>query len=348
MAYKLIDDTDIKAWNTQYEQLTTDLAAAADNAERAKVNAKMQSLGTEVEEHLNTVGRQIRGYYDQHLSKVDNWMRLSEQTITSARQAAAIYKKSPGTGVPPQLQQAVDNLTLWEKAIGDDAREFGAAWFPYRATMANKVPDKYQTAFKTLRSKVMEDQKATTTKQTKLLGYIAEAQGLLKVAAKTTMKAGIKAGTGVQRPITEAQQDARELAEQMAAELALLRSPRGLATQPAAITTALQNAKEDAKNKAFNRTPANQIAVSGRKKTFESGVQLMRTRAASMAKVLAVKLKGFRSSELTDATVKAEIKKAQKSLKDAQADLAVTEAEAKKGLGYIATIEARWAAEKKK
>ncbi len=348
MAYKLLDDADLKGWNGDYEALTNSLATETDQAERAKLTAKQQALGTQVEEHLNGVGRQIRAYFDQHKAKVDNWLRLSDQAITNARKAAAAYKKDTSAGVPPQLRQAAADMALWAQAITDDAQQFGAAWFGYRATVANKVPEKYQATFKAVRAKVMEDQKSITTKQTKIKGYVAEAEGLVKLAAKATMKSAIKTGTGVQRPIAEAQQDARDLAAQMAAELVELRSPRGLATQPGAISNAMSMAKLDSKNKAFVKTTDRAALVSARKKTFESGIKMMRTRVASMEKVLAVKTKAFRNSELSDAVVKADIKAAQKSLKDAKADLKVSEAEAKKGQEAIAEIEKRWAAKAKK
>jgi hypothetical protein len=348
MAYKLLDNTDIKGWNTDYQTLTDALATETDATERAKLTARQQALGTQVEEHLNAVGRQIRAYFTEHKAKVDNWQRLSEQAITNARKAASTYKKDTSTGVPPQLQQAAADMALWAQAIAADAQEFGAAWFHYRATVANKVPGKYQATFIAMRSKVMEDQKTITTKQTKIKGYVAEAEGLVKLAAKATMKSEIKAGTGVQRPIADAQRDANELAAQMAAELVELRSPRGLATQPAAISNAMSMARNDAKNKGFTKTTENATAVAARKKTFESGIKLMRARAASMEKVLAVKTKAFRSSELADATVKASIKAAKLSLKDAKADLKVSEAEAKKGQDAIAEIEKRWASKAKK
>ncbi len=346
MAYKVLDDSDIKDWNTEYQRLTQALAGENDEGERAKLTAQLQSLGTQVEEHLNGVGRQIRAYYGQHSKKVDNWLRMSERAIKEARKAAQAYKKDTTKGMPAQIQQAADDMRLWVKAITDDAQDFGAAWFGYRANMASNVPDKYQSGFKTLRAKVMEDQKSITITKAKIQGYVSEAEGLLKVAAKATMKASIKAGTGAQRDIALAQQDARDLAAQMATELDELRNPRGLATQPAAITNGMQMAKADAKNKAFTRTPANVATVNARKKTFESGIKLMRTKAASMEKLLATKTKGFRNRELSDPVVKAEIKKAQRSLKDAQADLKVSETEAKKGRDAIAEIEKRWAKKK--
>jgi hypothetical protein len=347
MAYALIKDTDIKAWNDDYKALADGFAAEADPAEKAKLTARMQSLGTEVEEHLNGVGRQLRAYFKQHSDKVDNWLRMSDQAIGNARKAAATYKKDTSKGVPPQLQQAVADMTLWAQAITLDADEFGAAWFDYRGNVADKIPIKYKAAFLALRGKVLEDQKAILIKKTKIKGYVAEAEGLVQVAAKATMKAGIKAGTGVQRPIADAQRDADALAKQMAAELAELRIPPGLSIQPATITTAVGFAKDNSKDKAFTRTTENVAAVNGRKKTFEGGIKLMRTRVAGMEKVLATKTKSFRNSELSDPTVKADIKKAQKSLKEAKADLAVSEAEAKKGQEYLGAIEKRWASKGK-
>lgn len=348
MTYRLLDDTDIQDWDTDYHTAAQALNGEADDAERAKLTARMQSLGTQVEEHLHQVGRQIRAYFAQHSGKVDNWVRLSEQAIKQARKAADAHKKNPTSGAPAQIQQAADDMTLWAQAITSDAQAFGAAWFNYRNNVATHLPEKYLAAFKAARAKVMEDQKAITIKHAKIKGYAAEAQGLLKVVAKATMKAGIKAGTGVQRDIALAQQDARDLAAQMAAELDELRTPRGLATQPAAISNAMQMAKADAKDKTFTKTPGNAAAVAARKKTFESGIKLMRTKAAAMEKLLAAKTKGFRKGELSDPTVRAEIKQANQSLKDAQADLKVSEAEAKKGREAIAAIEARWAAKAKK
>ena len=122
MAYKVLDDRDIKQWNTDYDNLVKALADEHDPAEQAKLTAKMQSLGTQVEEHLNVVGRQLKEYFKQHTDKVDNWMHLSDQAIANARKAAAAYKKDTSTGVPPQIKRAADDITLWAKAIGDDSQ----------------------------------------------------------------------------------------------------------------------------------------------------------------------------------------------------------------------------------
>jgi hypothetical protein len=348
MAYRVLNDDDIKAWNNDYKTQADALAAEGDLTEKARLTAKLQSLGTQVEEHLNGVARTLRDYYTQHRAKVDNWVNLSEQAIKNARKAAAAYKKDTSTGAPAQIQQTVADLDLWAKAITDDARDFGAAWFAYRNAPATHVPDKYQASFQQVRQKVMEDQKAITNKLTRIQGYKNEAEALLKLTAKASMKAGIKAGTGVQRPIETARQDARDLATQMAAELDLLRSPHGLATQPSAMSNALPFVKQNAKDKTFVKNTGNASMLAGRKKTFESGVKLMRTRLASMEKLLATKTKAFRSSELSDGEVKAELKKAQQSLKDARADVKVSEGEAKKGLAAVAEIEKRWATQAKK
>jgi hypothetical protein len=344
MPYKVLDDHDLKEMNAEYKTLAESFAAEANQAEKIKLTAKMQSKGIEVEEYLNNVARQVRAYFTQHSGKVDNWLRLSDTAIANARQAAAAYKKDTTAGVPPQLQQAVNDITLWEQAIGTDADEFGAAWFKYRVGFAAAVPAKYKAAFLALRTKVMEDQKDVTTTRTKVKGYVAEAEGLVQVAAKATMKAGIKAGTGFQRPIADARKDAKALADQMASELNLLRAPHGLAIQPGAITQAMQNARTNSKDMTFTKTTENVTSVSGRKKNVQSGIQLMRTRVASMEKLLATKTKAFRSNELSDPTVKDDVKKAKKSLKDANVDLQVSEGEAKKALDYLAVIEKRWAA----
>lgn len=351
MAYKVLDDRDIKKWNLEYEEMSDKLAALPQNAdptERAKLTADMQALGNQVKAHLDEVGPKMRTYLNQHFAKVDNWVRLSELAITNARKAAATYKKDTSTGVPPQLHQAAADMTLWSKAIADDADEFGDAWFGYRGEMANKIPAQYQASFKALRAKVIEDRKSDTIKQTKIKGYIAEAEGLVKLTAKTTMKAGIKAGSGVQRPIADAQHDARELATQMAAELNELRNPHGFATTPHTISTTMESVRENSKDKAYTKTTGNMALLSGRKKIFENGIQLMRTKAASMEKILATKTRALRSNELSDATVKAEIKKAQQSLKDAKADLKASEVDAKKGMDASVVIEKRWAVEAKK
>ncbi len=347
MAYKLLNNAELKAWNATYKEYSDALASEANEVERAKLTAKMQSLGTQVEEHLNEVGRKLRTYFTQHITKVNNWERLSQQAITAARKAAADYKKDTTAGLPPQLQQAVENLRLWEAAMGDDGTALGAAWFGYRADGdMNKIPLKYRAAFQAVRNKLMDEQKVVSTTRARVKAYQAEAEALLKVAAKATMKAGIKAGTGAQRPIAEAQQDARDLAEQMAAELEKVRNPPGTATAPSTIRTTKQAIRDNAADKGYTRLSGNVTLLNSRKNLLKSGLKLMRTRVAGMGKVLAVRTKSFRSNELADATVKAQLKNAQKFLKDAQTELKTSEADATKGLAYAATIEARWKAKK--
>lgn len=352
MAYKLLDNADLQEWNTAYGELSNAYAAEANkpqrnDAELAKLTARMQSLATQVEEHLSEVGRQLRTYYDQHLGKVNNWERLSEQTIAAARKSAADYKKDTSTGLPPQLQQAVEDLGLWDTAIEQDAVQLGAAWFGYRADGAmNRIPDKHKAAFRSLRSKLMDEQKPVTTIRTKIKGYKAEAEGLVKVAAKATMKAGIKAGTGVQRPISQARDEARALAQDMADELERVRNPPGTATAPNSIRTTKQSIRENSQDRNYTKTPGNVTLLTSRKNLLKTGIKLMHTRVAAMEKLLAVRTKAFRSNELSDATVKADMKRAQKSLKDAQTELKATEAHASKGLEYAAAIEARWETQK--
>src|SRR5436305_3385547 len=156
MAYKVLSDTEITDLNDEYKTLLAGLAGENDNAEKAKITAKLQSVGTQAEEHLNVVGREIRAYYTQHSTKVDNWLRMSEQAIVNAHKAAADYKKDPSKGVPAQPQQAAADTILWAKAIADDAQEFGAAWFSYRNAVAPQIPIKYKDAFNVVRGQVME------------------------------------------------------------------------------------------------------------------------------------------------------------------------------------------------
>lgn len=343
MPYPLLSITELKNWNDAFEQLNNQLAAAQTDDERANVTNHMRALGNEVKHHLDQRGETLQSYFTQHFKKVDNWNKLAEKSIKAARKAADAYKKDPRGGTPPQIQQAVEDLRLWEAAIGEDGNEMGAAWRFYRTDgEMNKIPVEYKTDFFAIRSRLMDEQKDVTNVRTKIKGYHAEAEGLLKVAAKVTMKAGIKAGTGVQRPLEEALADAKELAKQMAAELELVNNPPGTATAPGTIRTIKQSIRENASDRTFAKTPGAVTLLNSRKNLVKSGLKLMKVRVTGMEKLLAVKTKGFRKNELTNGEVRGWVRAAEKTLKDAQKALKTTTDDANKALTYAAQLEARW------
>ena len=69
--------------------------------------------------------------------------------------------------------------------------------------------------------------------------------------------------------------------------------------------------------------------------------KLMLAKVANMEKVLATKSKGFRSSELADATVKLEMKKAAQSVKDANKDIKALDADYAAAKKAIDKLEAQ-------
>ena len=73
--------------------------------------------------------------------------------------------------------------------------------------------------------------------------------------------------------------------------------------------------------KPFVADNPTRIAVDGAWKNAQAAYKAMTTRASSMANILAIRTKGFRSNELADPVVKAEIAKAQARVKSAQAEV---------------------------
>jgi hypothetical protein len=348
MAYTATPGADVSGWDDDYKKAATALATETDNAKKAKLTAEMQALATRVEERLNRDIQIVRRNFAEHTRNVDKLVTQAQQELKQAQATAASYKKNPAkTELPGQIQYAVKKLAGFEQAIKDDAHAFGDAWKDYRANVVKDIPARHLSYFHAERSKIINDQKVISTKLAAVKGLKEQAEALVQIAGKATLKKNIKAG-GAQRPITDAQKMARELAQQMDDLLTELRTPKGLATKPDSVTSGANSLVTQSNNKNWTQTPGALAGSLGLWKNAEAGYKLMVTKAAAMEKVLAAKKKAFRSDELKDATVKAELLKADQCLKDAKTDVKAKEKDYTKAKAAITKIQAAFKAAAKK
>ena len=204
----------------------------------------------------------------------------------------------------------------------------------------SNIPVQHIREFQRTRSEVINADKVTTIKLQKVVAMKSEATALLAITQKAAMKYKIKKTGAGQRDIATAQQMARDVARELAGLLAELRNPKGLAPKPGAVTTSKNRLVGAAGNKTFFDHPTALGTARGYWKNVDTAYKLMTTKAKNMETVLANRKKGFRSTELTDSIVKAEMAKAAKSVKDAKADIKAVDADYKAAKKAIAKLEA--------
>ena len=320
--YPKLSADDVKQWDTDYEQLRGQLAQEPDNQNKEKLEGELQSLAVRIEERLTKDIQAVRRYSKTRHHNVDAFVNEAQNELKLARDKAAEFKKKPGkAGLPPQVRASVQKIADIEKAYQADGLDYGGAWFEYRGSPVKNVPVKHLRTFKTIQGQLVEDDKVLGLALQKIVSAQHQAEALLAITDKAAMKAGIKAGTGAQRPSADTQKAATDLAAQMATLLNLLRAPNDMSSPPNTISTGKGTLTGVANDPKFLKQPNAMKTARSVWFNVQLTRKLMTTKAANMEKVLATKSKGFRSSELSDPVVKAELKKAAQSVKDAHKDI---------------------------
>ena len=342
MAYAKLSAADVKKWDDDYNDLQVELSRETDDQKKAALTAAMQALAVKVEERLNADIQAARRYSQTRHQNADKFVAEARAELKQAQATAAAFKKKPGkTELPPQLKYSIKKISDLEQAFHDDGQAYGAAWFDYRASPTKKVPAKYTATYFAVQGAIVNDDKKLGVQLQKIIAARHQAEALLAITDKAAMKASIKSGTGTQRPIADAQKSARDLAAQMAALLNLLHHPADLSTPPDGITSGAANLAGVAKDDNFLKQPNAMKTARSLWSNVQIANKLATTKAANMEKVLATRTKGFRSKELADPVVAAEMKKAAQSVKDANKVVKDKQADYAKARKAIDKLEAQ-------
>ena len=321
-SYPKLSAADVKQWDDDYKQLRGQLAQEQDLQQKEKLEGELQALAVKIEERLTKDIQAVRRYSKTRHHNVDSFVNEAQTELKRAKDKAAEFKKKPGkAGLPPQVKDSIKKITDIEKAFQADGLDYGGAWFDYRGSPVREAPEKYIRSFKTIQAQLVEDDKVLGVALQKIVAAQHQAEALLAITDKAAMKAGIKAGTGAQRPIEDAQKAAQELEAQMASLLHLLRDPADMSTPPRGITSGKESLIGVARDPKYLQQPNAMKAARSVWFNVQLTRKLMLAKVANMEKVLATKSKGFRSSERADPVVKLEIEKAAQSVKDANKDI---------------------------
>lgn len=349
MAYTALPATQIDTWDNEYNDLTNELANENNERARRLVQREMDSLGGKIEKRLLLDMGKVRGYYNQHVSKVDVWLAEALKLGKTAEALASKFKSNPKkTEYVAQIKLIETRLGAIHKAITDDANDMGAAWFEYRGAVAGHTPAKYKAKFLALRSSMMNDSKSLSPKQQQVVSTKRQVKALLAITDKAKLKRAIKAGTGPDRPLATARQLATALAARELKLLNELRDPPGLQSKPFALENATPLIENSASDKTTQLTNQDMITYRGSIANGVSAVKLMETRLAAMTKIYDSTTKGFRNAELKDDTVKAQLALAAQHVADGKADIKTTTGYLKRMQTALAKLEATYKAQQRR
>jgi hypothetical protein len=325
-----------------YPKLTKQAVVALDEEYgRRKANhLNVSQLEQKIERRLNKDIRTAKIYLGQHQKKIAQWLSDAKTDLKQAQAAVAAIKKEPANHQNKErLRQLIEAIAGYGRAMDTDVNELAEAWLEYREDPIRNAPASLRANFNAVRGSIINSQKGDTVKRAKLEAARLQALALLKLEAKATMKAGIKAG-GDQRAIGVAQQAAREVVAQMDNLLDQIINPVGYTPAPGSVTESANNLVKYAGQKSWFDRPTNLTPSRGLWSKVEQGYTMYQTRTAAMEKILVTQKRSFRSNELSDSMVKAELAKAEDRVKQAKAIVKQAAADYKKGKPAIAKIEA--------
>jgi len=349
MAYTALPSTQVETWDGDYNDLTNELANENDERARRLIEREMATLGGKIEKRLILDMGKVQGYYNQHVKKVDLWLAEALKLGKTAEGLVSKYKANPQrTEYVAQIKLIHTRLGTIDQAITDDANDMGAAWFQYRAGVATHTPAKYKAKFLAMRSIMINDSKSLSVKQQKVVTTKRQVKALLAITDKAKLKTAIKAGTGTDRPIATAQQLATDLVARELKLLTELRDPPGLQSKPYTLETTAPLMENSARDKNIVLDNQMMISYRGSIANAVSAVKLMETRLAAMTKIYDSTKKGLRSTELQDATVKAQLAQAAQHVADAKTDIKTTTGYLKRMKAALAKLEAAYKAQQRK
>ncbi|MCC7358615.1 MAG: hypothetical protein IT317_04010 [Anaerolineales bacterium] len=315
MTYPVVNDTLATGLVDDWVNLAKDWKAAAGNdPERNRLQKLLDHQGELVQARLlHDIGTIEQGFA-QHQQTVARLEREAVEYMADAKQVTAGIKKDPTRKeLQDQLKHFAKQIADRATAIDRDAHDYGDSWRTYRANpwggAANvlKFPDKFITEFMARRAAIINDQKAIGTSLEKVRALKREADSLTLIVNKAAMKQGIKAGTGAQRPITDARKIAADGAAQIATLLADLKVPKSLQPKPDSITANAKSLNNTVTGKNWPKDAPGMKTFEGLWKNAEAGYKRMVTYEANMKKLYVNVQKGLRSTEMKDAQVKASL-----------------------------------------
>jgi len=340
MNYRTILTTDVATWEHDYQVLKTDIASETDGNAKPRKTIELQKLGAKIQKRLIADVGLVRRNLVLHNQEIARIVAASQKELKNTKTLAARYKRNTrNTEFVPQLKYSVKKLTDFESEFKADNKAHGTAWKDYRALLLSNVPANYKDEFLSLRLALMSDDKPTAIKLHQVTAARHEAEALVHILDKATMKADIKRNSP-QRPIAEAQQAARDTANKMADLLQELRTPGSLAPKPNSITSNKNTLVAKSLNPASLQAPQALAALRGFWINCEAAYKLMGAKAANMEKVLTIRTRALRTNELTDPTVQAELNSARQALVAAKAEVASKTADYTAAKKAIAKIEA--------
>jgi hypothetical protein len=341
--YTAIPADHVSDVNDKYQKAALKLKTEKDPVEINRLKGLLTLYEEDVKEHLHDDMETLTRNFAAHQNNIDGLVAGALDNLKWAKTTTAKYKSKPDPQFPPQVKNFVDKINKAATDAKADALAFGDAWKGYRENVAKDVPAPVIASAEATRKSIINNSKITSAKILKITAAANEAEALLDIVGKATRKRVEKAD----RPLADAQKAARDLSKKMADLLTDARTPPGRGTQPNSIRSGSDNLVAAAANKTLTANPSNLSDNEGRWATVDASWKGLNTRAAGMAKVLENSQKGFRSTELKDPVVKAELVKAAKSLADVKADVKLYAPYYAKAQTAIKKIQAAFKAKKK-
>ena len=320
MPYQSVPSTAVEKLLANYSRLKSSLGEQTDGG--IAVGGQMSEVADKIRVKLATDVGKISRYFVEHEKTVNDALLKAQKSLKDATTLSARYKKNPAQAdLLRQVEQAGVTAGGLSRDAQRDSTDFGQAWFGYRGLDLDSLPAPVRTAFHAERSTIMNKQKVLGVKIEQLDRIKEQVDALLAVTDKATMKRDIKTGAGEQRDIAVARKDALALKSDMQSALAVLKDPKDTNPKPRNIELAASNLTTYVSQKKAAITRPIATAAQGTWHNADAAYKLMSTSTASMEKVLATKLKGFRSAELKDVKVNESVIAAQKLVKEAKLEV---------------------------
>jgi hypothetical protein len=317
MGYPNLAIAEVSRLEQEYKALEDSLPTKKTKPEKSQVEAKMRDKARLAQTRLANAISGAARYYNQHHEKAGILNREAQNFLKIAQDAAAAYRKTPtNAALKTAVEHGIAEIGKRKAAYDADSLAYGAAWDDFRKYNPAHFPKEVVADFKLQRMHLVNSQQATVVLVNQIVAAKNQAEALISITDKATMKKDIKQG-GTQRPITDAQQAAKDVALKLAAELKELLIPTNITNKPDSIKSGATNLDSFVKGPPKNWNEL--VQARGIWSGVDSAYKSMVARSAAMDKMLATLTRGFRTNELSDKTVKAELAKAATSVKDAKA-----------------------------
>lgn len=182
-AEKLVGEFKVVA--KQHADLNKGVNKLTKKSEIAKLAKDMKIAGDKVKANLESSMKTVRGYFEEHAGNVQEWMIQCAKFQKTQSDALARFEKTPAQIHERAIvERVVDEIrVIAEKAAAQD-KEYGSAWAELRGYNPVKagMDAAYCNGFSEIRSKIMNDGKAVTSKIERMRTMVTAAQA---VAVKT-------------------------------------------------------------------------------------------------------------------------------------------------------------------